>query len=175
MTVPTWLDKARQIMSALAVEAALAVEGKGSASEVDELIAKLDAQLSSHAGVPSARELNATIAKELENRDAFSSSYDAHRAEKWKTWAVGQIWAKGDARWRVERVFGDRAVLRSVHTEWAVTRALTMAEHQADGPWWLVEMDAPDPWAPAPRADSDVSPKSASVFPTPDPGEGLEF
>lgn len=56
-----------------------------------------------------------------------------------KTFRVGDVFEREGYRWRVDRVFPDgRAVLRSIKTEWATTRALTWDEN-ADGGFRLVE------------------------------------
>ena len=56
------------------------------------------------------------------------------------TFQIDQVWTKGDARWRVIRVDGDRAVLQSCSSSWATTIPLTMAEWNDDGRW-MVEQE----------------------------------
>lgn len=52
-------------------------------------------------------------------------------------WRVGDVFARGEARWRVDDVHGDRAVLRSLGATWATTTPLTFEEWNDDGKWIL--------------------------------------
>lgn len=57
---------------------------------------------------------------------------------------TGYRWRKGDVfvsggnhRWKVDQVFGDRAVLRSCASSWATTNLLTFDEWNEGGQWTL--------------------------------------
>lgn len=79
--------------------------------------------------MPSARFV--TLAGAVEAAFDFD---EAPGAEDDNTFRVGDVFAKGDARWRVEIVTHDgRAVLRSERASWATTRPLTWAEEAAEG------------------------------------------
>jgi hypothetical protein len=52
-------------------------------------------------------------------------------------WKVGDVFVKGQSRWRVESIHRDRAVLRSCSSSWATTRLLTVDEWHEDGRWEL--------------------------------------
>ena len=54
-------------------------------------------------------------------------------------WRVGDVFTKGESRWRVDRVLRDGllAVLRSCGSSWATTNALTFEEWNDDGQWVL--------------------------------------
>lgn len=55
-------------------------------------------------------------------------------------WRVGDVFENGHARWCVERVVGERAVLCSCASEWATTKLLTF-EEWTNGGWRLVNDD----------------------------------
>jgi len=52
-------------------------------------------------------------------------------------WKVGDVFVSGPYRWKVERVDGDRAVLRSCSTAWATTKPLTFREWHEGHRWTL--------------------------------------
>lgn len=54
-------------------------------------------------------------------------------------WRVGDVFAKGNSRWRVETVTGDTAVLRSIGSAWATTRPLTYLEWLHGDSGWRLE------------------------------------
>ena len=59
-----------------------------------------------------------------------------------RAFVLGELWTNGPNRWKVDAVFPDgRAILRSVATPWATTRALTVAEWTPGG--WRREAPAP--------------------------------
>lgn len=53
-------------------------------------------------------------------------------------WRVGDVFESGESRWRVERIEGDKAVLRSCGSSWATTIPLTFNEWHEGGRWQLV-------------------------------------
>ncbi len=63
------------------------------------------------------------------------------------SWRLGDVFTNGTYRWEVVDIFGDRAKLQSLTTEWARTIYLTYDEwqdHLTDRPKWTLE---------APRAE----------------------
>ena len=52
-------------------------------------------------------------------------------------WKVGDVFANGPYRWKVDSISGDRAVLRSCSSSWATTMLLTFDEWNDSGRWKL--------------------------------------
>lgn len=59
-------------------------------------------------------------------------------------WRVGDVFTNGQYRWAVDRVDGDKAVLRSCGSSWATTIPLTFDEWHENGRWQL-ETAPPEP------------------------------
>lgn len=55
------------------------------------------------------------------------------------SWRIGDVFANGEYRWRVETIVGgDKAILRSCTSSWATTIPLTFSEWHEAGRWKLV-------------------------------------
>lgn len=56
-------------------------------------------------------------------------------------WRIGDVFTNGTHRWAVDRIVGDKAVMRSCGSSWATTIPLTFNEWREGGRWRL-ESDA---------------------------------
>lgn len=52
-------------------------------------------------------------------------------------WRVGDVFTDGKYEWRVDSIYGEKAVLRSCGSSWATTVPLTLTEWHKDGLWKL--------------------------------------